>query len=108
LATAPDASVRNGAEAVQLAETAKDSAPENAEALDTLAAAYAEDGQFTGAAATAAHALELAQAQGNKKLAAELRMRQVLYEKGEAFHEPKTAAAVNQARVRVQAQRDSQ
>ena len=72
LATSPDPSVRNGEEAVQLAESAKGSTPENAEALDTLGAAYAEDGQFARAAATARHALELAQAQGNQKLAAQL------------------------------------
>jgi len=97
LATAPDASVRKGAEAVQLAERAKDSAPENADALDTLAAAYAEDGQFTRAAATAADALQLAQAQGNERLAAELRARQALYGKGEAFRELKAPVAVSQA-----------
>jgi tetratricopeptide (TPR) repeat protein len=108
LATAPDASVRNGAEAVQLAESAKDSTPENAEALDTLGAAYAEDGQFTRAAATAAHALELAQAQGNQKLAAQLRVRQALYEKGEAFREVKTAAAVSEASATARGQRNSQ
>ena len=108
LATAPDASVRKGAEAVQLAESAKDSAPENADALDTLAAAYAEDGQFTRAAATAAYALQLAQAQGNERLAAELRARQALYGKGEAFRELKAPVAVSQAGAKTHPAQNSQ
>jgi cytochrome c-type biogenesis protein CcmH/NrfG len=58
LATAPEATLRNGSEAVQLAEGASDSAPDNAKALDILAASRAEDGQFARASATAARALE--------------------------------------------------
>jgi Flp pilus assembly protein TadD len=68
LATASDAAIRNGAEAVKLAEGARGPEPENAEALDTLAAAYAEDGQFVRATSTEAQALQLAAAQGNKSL----------------------------------------
>jgi Flp pilus assembly protein TadD/Tol biopolymer transport system component len=93
LATAPDASLRNGAEAVQLAENARDSAPENPEVLDTLAAAYAEDGQFGRASTTAGRALELATAQGNQQLAAGVRARQLLYAKGKPFHGERTRQA---------------
>src|SRR5208282_3478096 len=58
LATASDASLRNGAEAVRLAESAMNVQPNNAEVLDTLAAAYAEEGQFSRASSTEVHALE--------------------------------------------------
>jgi hypothetical protein len=45
LATTPDPSPRNGAEAVSQAESANHLAPaDDLGALDTLAAAYAEDG----------------------------------------------------------------
>jgi tetratricopeptide (TPR) repeat protein len=108
LATAPEASLRNGAEAVHLAESAKDSAPDNAEALDTLAAAYAEDGQFQRASSTAAHALELAKAQGNQKRATEVHTRQLLYEESKPFREQRTHAAVSPPSVTAQARRESQ
>jgi tetratricopeptide (TPR) repeat protein len=89
LATASDAAIRNAAEAVKLAEGARGPAPENAEALDTLAAAYAEDGQFVRATSTEAQALQLAAAQGNKKLEAAIRARQLLFAKSLPFHEEK-------------------
>ena len=54
LATSPNASVRNGVEAVALAErAAKLSAGNDPAVLDTLAAAYAEARRFAEAAATA-------------------------------------------------------
>ncbi len=103
LATAPDALVRNGAEAVQMAESARDAAQENAELLDTLAAAYAEDGQFPRASATAARALELAEAQGNRQLAADLRARQLLYAQRKPFHAERTVSGAHPAKVNLQA-----
>ncbi|MDR3773079.1 MAG: tetratricopeptide repeat protein, partial [Terracidiphilus sp.] len=102
LATAPDALVRNGAEAVRLAESARDAAPENAELLDTLAAAYAEDGQFPRASATAARALELAEGQGNRQLAADVRWRQSLYAQRKPFHGGRTATGTHPAKVNQQ------
>ena len=57
LATSPDASVRNGAEAVALASRAAElTGQRDPAALDTLAAAYAEAGQFTAAVASAKRA----------------------------------------------------
>jgi len=105
LATAQDASLRDGAEAVRLAESARASEPDNAEALDTLAAAYAENGQFTRASATAARALELAQGQGNQQLAADVRARKLLYGKNKPFHGERTPSGIHQAKVDLQAPR---
>ena len=88
LATHPDASIRNGAEAVALAQRAVElSAGERPEVLDTLAAAYAEAGRFPEAVATARRALALAEEQDNSALAADLRARIKLYQAGRPFHE---------------------
>ena len=98
LAAAPDASVRSGPEAVQVAENANDQAPDNAEVLDTLAAAYAEDGQFTRAVATAARAVELAKAQGNQTLLTAVRARQLLYAKNKPFHGDRAPGSAHQTK----------
>ncbi len=108
LATAADASLRNGAEAVRMAESARGSAPENAEVLDTLAAAYAEDGQFPRASAAAARALELAKAQGNQPLLADIRGRQLLYAKNKPFHGARTTSGLHQGKVNLPVPRQSQ
>jgi len=108
LATAPESSLRNGAEAVQLAESARDSAPDNAEALDTLAAAYAEDGQFARASATVARAVGLAKAQGNQRLLVALHARELLYESNRAFHGARKAADASQLTVKAQTRSGSQ
>ena len=61
LATCPEASVRNGAEAVELARRAvKLSDGQEPAILGTLAAAYAEAGRFPEAVQTARKALKLA------------------------------------------------
>lgn len=61
LATAPDDAVRNGAEAVTIAErVCSESKRQDPAALDTLAAAYAEVGRFDEAVATATEAASLA------------------------------------------------
>jgi tetratricopeptide (TPR) repeat protein len=103
LATARDASIRNGAKAVQLAESARDAEPDNPEVLDTLAAAYAEEGQFARASTTAGRALELAKAKTNHPLMADLRARQALYAKQKPFHGERTPAGAVQAKGRAQA-----
>jgi tetratricopeptide (TPR) repeat protein len=73
LATTPDASLRDGAKAVALAAQANQSSGGNNPAvLHTLAAAYAEEGSYSLAAATAERAMELAVAQKNSGLAATL------------------------------------
>lgn len=80
LATAPEDSIRNGAEALSLAESANELVTtEDFDVLDTLGAAYAENGQFTRAISTATRALELAVAQGNSPSADAIRSRLQLY-----------------------------
>jgi tetratricopeptide (TPR) repeat protein len=70
LATAPDAKLRSGAEAVQLAERACELTRERDPAmLATLSAAYAETGRFAEAKATAQKARGLAQAADQKETA---------------------------------------
>jgi tetratricopeptide (TPR) repeat protein len=81
LATASDASLRNGAKAIALAERANQlNGGSNAPVLHTLAAAYAETGRFGDATATARRALELATAQKNEDLTAQLPNEIKLYE----------------------------
>jgi len=81
LATTPDASLRNGADAVALAEQANQlSGGDNPIVLRTLAAAYAEAGRFGDAAATARRAFELAVSQRNGGLATKLQEEIKLYE----------------------------
>lgn len=74
LVTAKQTGVRDGAKAIELAGKANDTTGgKNPQILRTLAAAYAEAGQFPAAASTAGKALELAEAQSNAALAARLR-----------------------------------
>jgi Flp pilus assembly protein TadD len=80
-ATCPLASLRNGAEAMAIAERANRLCEgKRPEVLDALAAAYAEAGLFPEAQATARKALELATQQNNRVLADGLRDRIALYE----------------------------
>ncbi|HEV7667909.1 MAG TPA: tetratricopeptide repeat protein [Thermoanaerobaculia bacterium] len=70
LATWPDPAARNGTEAVSLAERAAElSHRENGTVLDALAAAYAETGDFSRAAATAGRAAETARSRGRAEAA---------------------------------------
>ena len=81
LAASSDASVRNGAEAVRLAERAAElSGGREAVYLDTLAAAYAEAGRFEDAVATARRGLEIATRQDQSQLRDGLAARMRLYE----------------------------
>lgn len=94
LATSPDASLRNGAEALSLAESANRlESADNAEVLDTLAAAYAEAGQFDRAIASATRAQALATQAGNAKMAGAIRSRLLLYQARHPFHAPQSEAA---------------
>jgi tetratricopeptide (TPR) repeat protein len=69
LATSPSGRLRDGAQAVRLAEKAAEMTGHQQPAiLHTLAAAYAEAGRFDDAVATAKQALELAQKAGQGKL----------------------------------------
>jgi len=87
LATCPQASLRNGIEAVRLAEQANQHAGgKNPAVLSTLAAAYAETGRFPEATETAQRALSLAEAQSNHALVGELQSQLKLYQAGIPSH----------------------
>ena len=73
LATSPDATLRDGAKAVAYAKRATNvPGGDNPLVYRTLAAAYAENGQFAEAISATEHAKQLAQAAGNSALASEL------------------------------------
>jgi tetratricopeptide (TPR) repeat protein len=83
LATCPQASLRNGARAVELASQAsRATGGGNPVVLGTLAAAYAESGRYAEAVQTAKHALELATSQANQTLIDALRSQIALYKSG--------------------------
>lgn len=70
LATAPDASIRDGIKAVEFAQQAMElSGSKDPKFLRTLAAAYAESGRFSEAIATARQAMMTATVQGKAGLA---------------------------------------
>jgi tetratricopeptide (TPR) repeat protein len=82
LSACPDASLRNGARAIELAKKAVELSERknpNPIFVRTLAAAYAEAGRFNDAIDTAQTALRLALAQENSALADELRLDVDLY-----------------------------
>ncbi len=81
LATSPEASIRNGARAVELAQrAAQRNSGGDLNVLDTLAAAYAEVGRFSEAIETARQAQTLATLQGKTSAAAVLEARIKLYQ----------------------------
>ena len=86
LATSPDPSIRNGPEAVVLAEQARRSSDGKPLILRILAAAYAEADRFSEATDTAREALRAADDQGNSVLSDLLRKEIVLYESGHPYH----------------------
>jgi Flp pilus assembly protein TadD len=88
LATHPDAALRNGPEAVRLAERAcRLTRDQQAFFVGTLAAAYAEAGRFTEAIAAAEKAIRLAQAAGQKEVQQKNQQLLELYRAGRAYHE---------------------
>ena len=81
LATASDDGVRDGAEAVRLARDASEvTSRKVAKILGTLAAAYAEQGDFDAAVRVAREALERAQEADEAKVIPELQQRLAQYE----------------------------
>jgi tetratricopeptide (TPR) repeat protein len=83
LATAPEPSVTDGSEAVRLASIACDLTSHRiAEPLDALAAAYAENGQFEQAMATAQQALRIARQARRTNLANDISVRLEAYRAG--------------------------
>jgi len=70
MATSPEAALRNGPEAITLAERARElTESKDVSALDTLAAAYAEAGRFSQAIEASQQALSLTQAQSDQAFA---------------------------------------
>jgi Flp pilus assembly protein TadD len=88
LATCPEASVRNGAKAVKLAEqAARLSGSPDPIFIGTLAAAYAEAGRFPEAVATARRAQQLASGLSNPGLVSALQVQIGFYQSGSPFRD---------------------
>ncbi|GAG37590.1 unnamed protein product, partial [marine sediment metagenome] len=88
LATAPSPDIRNGSWAVLLAEKAcKATEYENLRFLDTLAAAYAETGQFEEARRVAQEAIEKASIGKREPRAQELKRHLKMYEAHRPYRE---------------------
>src|SRR6266404_9064423 len=99
-ATFSETRVRNGTKAVELAERADHlTGNANASISATLAAAYAEAGQFQNAITTAKRALQLATDQGNTALAEAIRAQITLYQAGSPYRynsQPSVPASATQ------------
>jgi tetratricopeptide (TPR) repeat protein len=88
LATAADPSLRNGPEAVRLAQQiCADTQYQQPALVDTLAAALAEAGRFPEAIATAQRAIQAAEAHRQSTLARQIRRRLARYEQQLPFHD---------------------
>ena len=88
LATAPEAPLRNGGKAVELAQRANQLASgKDLDILGTLAAAYAEAGRFHDAIRSARRAIESAQATGQQEQVTQFIGHLKLYEAGLPFHQ---------------------
>jgi len=88
LATSPEPNLRNGAEAVRLAEQAAAEMPEpTALSLDVLAAAQAEAGQFSQAVDAAKKALERVDTGSWDPSAETIRQRLALYQDNRPFRQ---------------------
>ena len=86
LATSDDRGLRNGVEAIRLAQIAcRATGYAESRCVDTLAAAYAEAGQWDQAIQTADKALRLARKEGNRKLAEGILARLRLYRRRKPF-----------------------
>ena len=88
-ATCPDKKYRNGKEAVTLAiKLCEYTNNNNFQALDTLAAAEAEDEQFGKAVATAEKSIQLAiSSNGDPELIKNIKERLKLYQESKPFHQ---------------------
>ena len=85
-ATAADSELRDGKEALDLAQRAIRNGGENPVVLRTLAAAQAENGQFAEAIATCQRGLDLAQKNGDRSMAENLQSCIELFRRGEPLH----------------------
>jgi len=87
-ATHPDTKLRDGEEAVELAERCcKLSNYKIGATLDTLAAAYAEAGRFPEAIATAKKAVEIVSAEGDAQMVADLNARLEMYQSAKPWRD---------------------
>ena len=94
LATFDDAQIRDGREAIQLAENlARSTRYQSPAVLDVLAAAYAEASHFNQAVAAATKALQLARRDDNVKLAKPIQERLALYQTREPFRQSNSKEA---------------
>lgn len=94
LATNPDPAVRNGAEAVGYAERACELTQRGQPVfLITLAAAYAEAGQFEQAKSTSQQAMQLASQSGNTQLVTSLTPLHSAFQNRQPYHTPPPATA---------------
>ncbi|MDX1962508.1 MAG: tetratricopeptide repeat protein [Pirellulales bacterium] len=94
MATCPDAKLRNAEQAVSLAQKAMElEGDADPRYLETLAAAFANSGQFEAAAELAKHGLE--KAQGNT--AQRLTQQMAVYKEGKPWREVPTASVANAA-----------
>ncbi len=99
LATNPNASVRNGAEAVELAERAvRLSDGREPAVLGTLAAAYAEADRFPEAVQTARKALALAAEQNKQSLAESVKAKILSYEAETPFRDTQQSSVLQSGR----------
>ena len=88
-ATSPDDPLRDGNKAVQLAEDAMRISGRRIPIIfRTLAAAYAESGDFSKAIQVAQQGIEVANSQGNSGLATELQSNIALYQEQRPLREP--------------------
>jgi len=88
-ATSPDDSLRDGPKAVHFAEEALRISGRRIPILfRTLAAAYAETGDFSKAIQTAQQGLDLANSQGNSSLASDLQGNITLYKEQQPLRDP--------------------
>ncbi len=88
LVTSPDAALRNGPEALELARQANQKTGEkNPIYLHTLAAALADNGRFDEAMRFVRQAIALADAAGNRELSAHFRVEFQRYQAGLPLHQ---------------------
>ena len=89
MATSPDATLRNGTEAVTLAERAEElTKGADVPTLDTLSAAYAENGQFDRAKETEERAIALEEKQADASRIDRLKAHLAKYEAYEPLRDP--------------------
>lgn len=87
LATLPDDDLRSGEEAVRIARELAQGSPDDADVLDTLAAALAEIGAFDEAIERATRAAELARTDQRGAFAAEIDARVAGYRSGRPYRQ---------------------